>query len=64
MDDNFNLLDDSIQIITKMLIEEDFKIKNKNIEQKQFIINPIQLYKFCIKLLKILKRVDEMEVEE
>lgn len=49
------LLDDAIEILTKMLIKEDIENKNNN---KKYVINKIDLYKFCIKLLKVIKKYE------
>lgn len=49
------LLDDAIEILTKMLIKEDIENKDKN---KKYAITKVDLYKFCIKLLKVIKRYE------
>ena len=46
------MLDDAIEIITKMMIEEHLKIKSS----KKYVITKTDLYKFCIKLLKTIKK--------
>lgn len=51
------LLDETIDLLTKMLIEEDFK--NKKEKKKQFItISKIDLYKICIDLLKLIQKCE------
>lgn len=54
------LLDEAIDLLTKMLIEEDFK--NKKNKTKTYIkISKIELYRICIDLLKLLQRIKDME---
>lgn len=64
MNKEFELLDESIQIITEMLIKNDFEIRNGSISNKKYVIDKFQLYKFSIKLLKLLIQINEMEVLE
>lgn len=61
MNKEFELLDDSIQIITEMLIKNDFEIRNGSISNQKYVIDKFQLYKFSIKLLKLLIQINEME---
>ena len=58
MDLGEDVLDEAIELLTKMMIEEDFKNK-KNKKDSKIIISRVDLYKLCIKLLKLIKR--EME---
>lgn len=51
------LLDEAIDLLTKMLIEEDFK--NKKEKKKQYItISKIELYRLCIDLLKLIQKCE------
>lgn len=54
------LLDEAIDLLTKMLIEEDFKNK-KNKTKTYITISKIELYRICIDLLKLLQRIKDME---
>ena len=58
MDLGEDVLDEAIELLTKMMIEEDFKNK-KNKKDLKIVISRVDLYKLCIKLLKLIKR--EME---
>lgn len=60
MSRDFNVLDESLQKITEMLIMKDFDIKKRN-DKKKYIIDELELYKFSIKLIKLLINVNEME---
>ncbi len=49
------MIDEAIEEITKMLIKQDIKDKQqKNIET--ITITKVGLYKFSIKLLKVIKK--------
>lgn len=51
------LLDDAIDVLTKMMIKDSFKeIKNNEILKVK--MTKIDLYNFCIKLLKIIKDLE------
>lgn len=54
------MLEDSIEILTKQMIEEIFKSKEEN---KEIVIKMTKtdLYKFCIKLIKLIKEIEEAE---
>ena len=58
MDLSEEVLDEAVELLTKMMIEEDFKNK-KNKKDSKIVISKMDLYKLCIKLLKLIKR--EME---
>ncbi len=51
------MLDDTIEILTNQMIEEHFKVKQEN---KEVIIKMrmVDLYRFCIKLIKLIKEVE------
>lgn len=55
MDLGEDVLDEAIELLTKMMIEEDFKNK-KNKKDLKIVISRVDLYKLCIKLLKLIKR--------
>lgn len=48
------LLEDSIEELTKILIKED--IKSKSSKEEYLTISKTNLIKFCIKLLKEIKK--------
>lgn len=45
------ILDDTIEILTRQMLEECF-VKNNN---EKYVITIDELYRFCIKLVKIIK---------
>lgn len=51
-----DILDDTIELLTKYMIEEDFASKKQMVRN-----NKVRLYKFCIKLIKLIKEVNESE---
>ncbi len=51
------MLDDTIETLTEQLIEENFKNKGKEIDK--YVISKEDLYKFCIKLIKVVKGIYE-----
>ena len=55
MDLGEDVLDEAIELLTKMMIEEDVKNK-KNKKDLKIVISRVDLYKLCIKLLKLIKR--------
>lgn len=52
------MLDDAIELLTKMMIQEDFENKKKK-QEPMITMSKTDLYKFCVKLLKLIK--NEME---
>ncbi len=48
------MLEDTIEILTKQMIEEHMKK-----EEKVIHIKKVDLYRFCIKLVKLVKEVYE-----
>lgn len=54
------LLEEAIEILTKMMIEDSFKDKAKNKESK-VVMSKVELYKFCIKLLKLIQQEEYYE---
>ena len=49
------MLDETIEELTKLYIEEHFKKENKN----KYAISKEELIQFCIKLVKVVKRVND-----
>ena len=51
------ILEETIDLLTKMLIEEDFKSKKE--KKKTYItISKIELYRICIDLLKLIQKCE------
>lgn len=53
-------LDDTIELLTKQMLEDVFKDKKEN-KKELIIMSKADLYKFCIKLVKLIQRVEKME---
>lgn len=60
MDLGVNMLDDTIELLTKQMLEDVFKDKKEN-KKEMITMSKVDLYKFCIKLVKLLKRIENME---
>lgn len=54
------MLDETIKLLTKQMLEDVFNDK-KNNQKTMITISRADLYKFCIKLVKLIKQVDDME---
>lgn len=54
------MLDEAIEILTRQMIKDVFDDKKNNNIQK-IVMTKADLYKFCINLIKLLKRIEEME---
>lgn len=52
------MLEDTIEELTKQMIEEFCKSKQEG-KTKYAKITKVDLYKFCIKLIKLIKRIEE-----
>ena len=54
------MLDETIELLTKQMLKDvyDNKINNNN---PKFVMTKADLYKFCIQLIKLIKRIEEME---
>lgn len=50
------MLSDTIQALTEQMIKNNFK--NRGTEEK-YIITKQQLYEFSIKLIKVIKEIEE-----
>lgn len=46
-------MDEAIEILTKLLIKEHMTNKGN---QKKYVLTKLELYQFCIKLLKTINR--------
>ncbi len=53
-------LDDTIELLTKQMLEDVFKDKKEN-KKEMITMSKADLYKFCIDLVKLIKRVENME---
>ena len=53
-------LEDTIELLTKQMLEDVFKDKNEN-KQELITMSKVDLYKLCIKLIKLIQRVEKME---
>lgn len=49
------MLDDTVAELTRIYIEEYLKNENK----KKYVVTKDELIQFCIKLVKVMKRVDD-----
>lgn len=50
------MLDDTVAELTRIYIEEYLKNENK----KKYVVTKDELIQFCIKLVKVIKRVDDV----
>ena len=57
---DIGILDETIELLTRQMIEDVFNDKRNNNVQK-IIMTKADLYKFCINLIKLLKRIEELE---
>lgn len=54
------ILDDTIELLTKQMLEDVFKGKKEN-KKEMITMSKADLYKFCINLIKLIQRVENME---
>ena len=52
-----SILDSAIDLLTTQMIEHYFK--SKKLEEEKFIMTKKDLYVFCIKLIKEIKKYEE-----
>lgn len=52
------MLDDTVDLLTKQMLKDTFKDK-KNDVQATITMTKTQLYQFCIKLVKLIKEVEQ-----
>lgn len=57
---DLKVLDDTIELLTKQMLEDVFKDKKEN-KEKLITMSKADLYKFCIKLVKLIQRIENME---
>ncbi len=55
------ILNDAIDILSKDMIKNDLENK-KNDKEVYIKIKKTNLYSFCIKLLKLIKEIDENDI--
>lgn len=53
-------LEDTIELLTKQMLEDVFKDKKEN-KQELITMSKADLYKFCIRLVKLIKQIESME---
>lgn len=53
-------LDDTIELLTKQMLEDVFKDKKEN-KKELITMSKTDLYKFCIRLVKLIQQVENME---
>ena len=53
-------LDDTIELLTKQMLEDVFKDKKDN-KKELITMSKTDLYKFCIRLVKLIQQVENME---
>jgi len=53
------MLDDTIELLTKQMLKDVFNDKKKN-KEEMITMSKTDLYKFCISLVKLIKRIEEM----
>lgn len=53
------MLDETIELLTKQMLEDTFENKKEG-KDVTIKMKKSDLYKFCIKLVKLIKSVDEM----
>lgn len=54
------MLDDTIELLTKQMLEDVFNDKKEN-KEKLITMSKADLYKFCIRLVKLIQQVENME---
>ncbi len=55
-----DILEDTIELLTKQMLEDVFKDKKEN-KQELITMSKADLYKFCIRLVKLIQQVENME---
>lgn len=53
------MLEEAIELLTKQMIYENFEAKKDN-EEAIIKMTKTELYQFCIKLVKLIKKVEDM----
>lgn len=57
------VLDDTIELLTKQMLEDIFKDKEEN-KESMITMSKTDLYKFCIKLVKLIQQVERIKNNE
>lgn len=60
MDLGVGILDDTIELLTRQMLEDVFKDKKEN-KKEMITMSKADLYKFCIDLVKLIQRIEKME---
>lgn len=58
--EELKMLEETIELLTRQMLEDVFNDK-KNNQKTMITISRADLYKFCIKLVKLIKRIEDME---
>ena len=59
MENNNQILDDTLELLMLQMIKDNFE--NKEYSREKYIITKQQLYEFSIKLIKLIKGVDNSD---
>jgi hypothetical protein len=54
------MLNETIDLLTRQMLEDVFKDKKEN-KKELITMSKTDLYKFCIKLVKLIQKVENME---
>ena len=54
------MLDEAIELLTKQMLQDVFKDKQTN-QNALITMTKADLYRFCIKLIKLIQRVERMD---
>lgn len=57
------MLDETIDLLTRQMLEDVFNDK-KNKQKQMITMSKTDLYKFCIKLVKLIQRIENMEEKD
>lgn len=57
------MLDETIDLLTRQMLEDVFNDK-KNKQKQMVTMSKADLYKFCIKLVKLIQRIESMEEKD
>lgn len=56
------MLNDVIEILTKQMLKDTYQDRKNNKDTK-IVMTKAEFYNFCIKLIKVIKEVEEKENE-
>ncbi len=54
------MLDEAIDLLTRQMLEDVFNDK-KNNKKQMITMSKTDLYRFCIKLVKLIQQIENME---